>query len=81
MRKNKIKEKWRAGKFTTLGWLSIAHSFTAELMARQGFDALCVDLQHGTGGEEKVVAHGERRRDGQMRASVQTESNWSEEMD
>ncbi len=48
MRKNKIKEKWSAGKFTTLGWLSIAHSFTAEMMARQGFDALCVDLQHGT---------------------------------
>ncbi len=48
MRKNKIKEKWRAGKATTLGWLSIAHSFTAEIMARQGFDALCVDLQHGT---------------------------------
>ena len=48
MRKNKIKEQWRAGKFTTLGWLSIAHSFTAEVMARQGFDALCIDLQHGT---------------------------------
>ena len=24
------------------------HGFTAEVMARQGFDALCVDLQHGT---------------------------------
>jgi 4-hydroxy-2-oxoheptanedioate aldolase len=48
MRKNKVKEMWRAGKPTTLGWLSIAHSFTAEMMARQGFDALCVDLQHGT---------------------------------
>lgn len=48
MRKNKIKEMWRAGKYVTLGWVSIAHGFSAEMMARQGFDALCVDLQHGT---------------------------------
>lgn len=48
MRTNKIKEMWRDGKYATLGWLSISHGFTAEVMARQGFDALCVDLQHGT---------------------------------
>ncbi len=39
---------WRDGKFVTLGWLSVSHGFTAEVMARQGFDALCVDMQHGT---------------------------------
>ena len=55
MRKNKIKEMWRAGKCPTLGWLSVSHGFTAEVMARQGFDALCVDLQHGTS-EMKDVA-------------------------
>ena len=49
MRKNKIKEIWAAKKCATMGWLSVAHSFTAEVMARQGgFDSLCVDLQHGT---------------------------------
>ena len=48
MRANKIKQMWRDGKWVTLGWLSISHGFTAEVMARQGFDALCVDLQHGT---------------------------------
>ena len=48
MRPNKIKQMWADGKSTTLGWLSISHGFTAEVMARQGFDALCVDLQHGT---------------------------------
>lgn len=47
MRKNKIKQMWRDGKFVTLGWLSIPNGFTAEVMARQGFDALCVDMQHG----------------------------------
>src|SRR5262249_28235739 len=39
---------WRDGKFVTLGWLSVSHGFTAEVMARQGFDALWVDMQHGT---------------------------------
>src|SRR3546814_6214556 len=48
MRPNKIKQMWRDGKYVTLGWLSVSHGFTAEIMARQGFDALCVDLQHGT---------------------------------
>src|SRR5689334_3770804 len=48
MRKNKIKEMWAAKKCTTLGWLSISHGLSAEVMARMGFDALCVDLQHGT---------------------------------
>src|SRR3546814_16944659 len=48
MRPNKIKQIWRDGKYVTLGWLSVSHGFTAEIMARQGFDALCVDLQHGT---------------------------------
>jgi 4-hydroxy-2-oxoheptanedioate aldolase len=48
MRANKIKQMWREGKCATMGWLSVSHSFTAEVMARQGFDSLCVDLQHGT---------------------------------
>ena len=47
MRPNKIKEMWRAGQYVTMGWLSISHGFTAEVMARQGFDTLCVDMQHG----------------------------------
>ena len=47
MRANKIKQMWRDGKFVTMGWLSVSHGFTAEVMARQGFDTLCVDMQHG----------------------------------
>lgn len=47
MRPNRIKQMWREGKSVTLGWLSVPNGFTAELMARQGFDALCVDMQHG----------------------------------
>ena len=48
MRPNKIKQMWQEGKPVTLGWVSIANSFSAEAMARQGFDAMCIDLQHGT---------------------------------
>ena len=48
MRPNKIKQMWRNGKCVNLGWLSLSHGLSAEIMARQGFDALCVDLQHGT---------------------------------
>lgn len=48
MRSNKIKQMWREGRCVTMGWLSVSHGFTAEVMARQGFDTLCVDMQHGT---------------------------------
>ena len=55
MRPNKIKQMWRGGQCVTLGWLSVSHGFTAEVMARQGFDALCVDLQHGTAEMKDVL--------------------------
>src|SRR5471030_263270 len=56
VRKNKIKEMWNAKKCATMGWLSVGHSFTAEVMARQGgFDALTVDLQHGTNEMNNVL--------------------------
>jgi len=48
VRPNKIKQMWRDKKCVTMGWLSVSHGFTAEVMARQGFDVLCVDMQHGT---------------------------------
>jgi 4-hydroxy-2-oxoheptanedioate aldolase len=55
MRPNKIKQLWNEGKPVVLGWLSISHPFTAEVMARLGFDALCVDLQHGTNSMSDVI--------------------------
>ncbi len=55
MRSNKIKQMWKAGQCVTLGWIAVPNGFTAEVMARQGFDALCVDLQHGLS-EMKDVA-------------------------
>ncbi len=46
MLKNKLKEIWRSGGAALNCFLSIPNSYTAELMAHQGFDSLTVDLQH-----------------------------------
>lgn len=47
MRENTLKTKWARGEATVNGWLSIPSSFSAEVMAHQGFDSLTVDMQHG----------------------------------
>ncbi len=47
MRPNLVKEKWRKGQPAIGGWCSIPATTTAEVMAQQGFDWLCIDTQHG----------------------------------
>jgi 4-hydroxy-2-oxoheptanedioate aldolase len=47
MRKNAALAKWRAGQATIGGWLSLANTHSAEMLANAGFDWLCIDLQHG----------------------------------
>jgi len=47
VRVNTVKAKWREGKATLGGWLSLPCSYSAEIMAHQGFDWLCIDMQHG----------------------------------
>lgn len=47
MIKNKLKEIWEQGKPSINGWLSIGNPFTAEIMAAQGYDSICIDIQHG----------------------------------
>ena len=44
---NRLKQLWAEGRPTLNGWLSIGNSFTAEIMAAQGYDSLTVDVQHG----------------------------------
>ncbi len=44
---NKVKQLWTEGRPVLNGWLSIGNSFTAEIMAAQGYDAISVDVQHG----------------------------------
>ncbi len=45
MIKNGVKKRWAEGKPVLNGWLSIANSFSAEIMAAQGYDSLTVDMQ------------------------------------
>ncbi len=47
MRENKIKKLMSAGKPVINGWLQIPSSFSAEVMANQGWDSLTIDMQHG----------------------------------
>jgi 4-hydroxy-2-oxoheptanedioate aldolase len=47
MRENIIKTIWQTGDASVNGWLHIPSSWSAEVMAHQGFDSLTVDLQHG----------------------------------
>lgn len=39
---------WNDGDNVVGGWLSIPATLSAEVMARAGFDYVCVDTQHGT---------------------------------
>lgn len=44
---NGLRAKWAEGKPTLNGWLGIANSFSAEIMAEAGFDSITIDMQHG----------------------------------
>ena len=47
MRENPLPAMWQRDATAFTGWLSIPNSWTAEVMARAGYDALVLDLQHG----------------------------------
>lgn len=47
MRMNTLKEIWVRNEAVINGWCSIPSSFSAEIMAHQGFDSITIDMQHG----------------------------------
>ncbi|MBI5721851.1 MAG: 2,4-dihydroxyhept-2-ene-1,7-dioic acid aldolase [Burkholderiales bacterium] len=47
MRENRLRTLWKADKAAINGWLAVPSSFSAEVMAQQGWDTLTVDMQHG----------------------------------
>ena len=55
MRENALKRLWQQDKPALGGWLSIPSSFSAEIMAHQELDWLCVDTQHGVIGYDAAV--------------------------
>jgi 4-hydroxy-2-oxoheptanedioate aldolase len=47
VRENRLRTLWQQGRAAVNGWLSIGNSFSAEVMAHQGWDTLTIDMQHG----------------------------------
>jgi 4-hydroxy-2-oxoheptanedioate aldolase len=47
LRKNTLKTIWSEGRVAINGWCGIPSSWSAEIMAHQGYDSVTVDLQHG----------------------------------
>ncbi len=47
MQTNPLKTLWTAGGYAVNGWCAIPSSWSAELMARAGWDSVTLDLQHG----------------------------------
>lgn len=47
MSKNKLKEIWNSNNYALNGWISINNPFSAEIMSRQNYDTLTIDMQHG----------------------------------
>ena len=45
--KNKLRSVWEQGDTAVNAWLGIPTSVTAELVSKQNFDSVTVDLQHG----------------------------------
>jgi len=55
MNEHPLRARWRASKAVLNGWLRIPSGFTAEVMARQGWDSLTIDMQHGLMHYESAV--------------------------
>jgi 4-hydroxy-2-oxoheptanedioate aldolase len=47
MKENRLRQLWAQRQAAINGWLAIPDSFSAEVMAQQGWDTLTIDMQHG----------------------------------
>lgn len=47
MRENRLRTLWQQDRAAVNGWLAVPSSFSAEVMAHQGWDSLTIDMQHG----------------------------------
>ncbi len=47
MRENRLRTLWKNDQAAVNGWLAVPNSFSAEVMAHQGWDTLTIDMQHG----------------------------------
>ena len=44
---NRLRDCWSKGNGAVNGWLSMPNTISAEITARQDFDSITIDLQHG----------------------------------
>jgi 4-hydroxy-2-oxoheptanedioate aldolase len=51
-----LRELWDSSQATVGGWCRIPSAFSAEVVARAGFDWVCVDMQHGLAGQDTMVS-------------------------
>jgi 4-hydroxy-2-oxoheptanedioate aldolase len=51
-----LRRLWSQGKTVLNGWLAIPDAFATEVMARQGWDSLTIDMQHGLIDEASMLA-------------------------
>jgi 4-hydroxy-2-oxoheptanedioate aldolase len=56
MRESRVRTIWNEGGAVVNGWLAIANSFSAEVMASAPFDSITIDTQHGMLDFEAAVA-------------------------
>ena len=55
MRENRVRSILAEGKTALCGWLHISSTWSAEVMAHQGWDSIVVDMQHGMMGMETAI--------------------------
>ena len=55
MRPNPLIKLLKEDRAIVNGWLAIPNSFSAEVMAHQGWDSLTVDMQHGVSDYQNVI--------------------------
>jgi 2-keto-3-deoxy-L-rhamnonate aldolase RhmA len=53
--KNKLRQALFEKRLTLGGWLQIGHPAPAEILARAGFDWVCVDMEHGATDHESMT--------------------------
>ncbi len=51
---NSVKHKLARGEVSLGSWLSLAHTAVAEIMAKQGFDWLTIDMEHSAIGVQDI---------------------------
>jgi 4-hydroxy-2-oxoheptanedioate aldolase len=56
MRPNRLREIWAEGRGALNAWCSIGSAFAAETLARQAWDAITIDGQHGLIGYSEMLA-------------------------